>query len=123
MERQISALTVKVKELEETIAAIQVTKLKSEHARQHQTGHEGEAAELHEEVAQYGEESQVEKRLITPRSSSPFDLLPDGILARLGLVPEQEGLPTRMRELPAYLFFVGVGVGAVMMKVLFSRSR
>ena len=57
------------------------------------------------------------------RPGTPLDMLPEGVLARLGLIPEQDGLPTRMRELPAYLFFVGVGVGAVMVRLLFSRSR
>ncbi|WVR03494.1 hypothetical protein IAU60_000485 [Kwoniella sp. DSM 27419] len=35
----------------------------------------------------------------------------------------EDPLPRRMRELPAYLFLVGVGVGAIMVRVLFGRSR
>ncbi|KAK8845474.1 hypothetical protein IAR55_006187 [Kwoniella newhampshirensis] len=34
-----------------------------------------------------------------------------------------DGLPRRVRELPAYLFFVGVGVGAIMVRVFFRRAR
>ncbi|WVQ80341.1 hypothetical protein IAT38_002446 [Cryptococcus sp. DSM 104549] len=34
---------------------------------------------------------------------------------------EDDGLPTRVKELPAYLFLVGVGVGAVMVRVFFGR--
>jgi hypothetical protein len=73
----------------------------------------------HDEAVEEAETGKV----VPIRPATPFDMLPEGILARLGLIPEQEGLPTRMRELPAYLFFVGMGVGAVMVKVLFSRAR
>lgn len=55
------------------------------------------------------------------RPISPVGLLPDSILVRLGLVPEREGLPTRVRELPGYLFLVGVGVGAVVVRALMRR--
>nr|XP_019048904.1 hypothetical protein I302_02683 [Kwoniella bestiolae CBS 10118]OCF27834.1 hypothetical protein I302_02683 [Kwoniella bestiolae CBS 10118] len=34
-----------------------------------------------------------------------------------------DGLPRRVRELPVYLFLVGFGVGAVVVRVLFGRSR
>ncbi|WVQ93817.1 hypothetical protein IAU59_000895 [Kwoniella sp. CBS 9459] len=50
------------------------------------------------------------------------------LLEMLGLVKsgkgtEDDGLPRRMRELPVYLFFVGVGVGAVMVRVIFGSGR
>ena len=45
------------------------------------------------------------------------------VLGKLGLLPADEGLPTRVGELPGYLFLVGVGVGAVMVRVLFGRAR
>ncbi|WRT63702.1 uncharacterized protein IL334_000625 [Kwoniella shivajii] len=36
---------------------------------------------------------------------------------------DDDGLPRRVRELPAYLFLVGVGVGAIMVRVLLGRGR
>jgi hypothetical protein len=46
------------------------------------------------------------------------------LLGRLGVVGlDDDGLPRRVGELPGYLFLVGVGVGAVMMRVLFRRAR
>jgi hypothetical protein len=46
------------------------------------------------------------------------------IFGKLGLIGKREdGLPTTVKELPAYLFLVGFGVGAVFVRVLFSRSR
>ncbi|OCF36131.1 hypothetical protein I316_02003 [Kwoniella heveanensis BCC8398] len=36
---------------------------------------------------------------------------------------EDDGLPRQVRELPVYLFFVGVGVGAVMVRVIFGSGR
>jgi hypothetical protein len=58
------------------------------------------------------------------RSTSPvLAMLPDSVLESLGLIPPEDGLPTSVRQLPAYLFLVGVGVGAVMVRVLFGRSR
>lgn len=46
------------------------------------------------------------------------------LLGRLGVVgKDDDGLPTRVGELPGYLFLVGFGVGAVMMRVLFGRAR
>jgi hypothetical protein len=48
-------------------------------------------------------------------------MLPDSILARLGLLPDAEGLPVRIRQLPGYLFLVGVGVGAVVVRVFMRR--
>lgn len=56
------------------------------------------------------------------RPGSPVGMLPESILVRLGLLPEREGLPTRMRELPGYLFLVGVGVGAVVVRVFMKRK-
>jgi hypothetical protein len=46
------------------------------------------------------------------------------VLEKLGFGrPSDDGLPTKVGELPGYLFLVGVGVGAVMMRVLFGRAR
>jgi len=44
------------------------------------------------------------------------------IFGKLGLGGPKDGLPNRMGELPAYLFLVGFGVGAVFVRVLFSRK-
>lgn len=53
-------------------------------------------------------------------TSGPVEYL----LGRLGVVgTDDDGLPTRVGELPGYLFLVGFGVGAVMMRVLFGRAR
>jgi hypothetical protein len=58
------------------------------------------------------------------RPTSPvLAMLPDSVLESLGLIPPEDGLPTSVRQLPAYLFLVGVGVGAVMVRVLLGRSR
>lgn len=45
----------------------------------------------------------------------------DGILGRLGLNVGEP--PKRKRDLPAFLFLAGVGVGVAVSKVLFSRGR
>jgi hypothetical protein len=46
------------------------------------------------------------------------------IFGKLGLIGKgEDGLPTTVKELPAYLFLVGFGVGAAFVRVLFSRSR
>lgn len=47
--------------------------------------------------------------------------LTDYFLGRLGLVKGEDGLPKTVGELPVYLFLVGFGVGAVVVRVLFSR--
>lgn len=58
------------------------------------------------------------------RPTSPvLAMLPDSVLESLGLIPPEDGLPTSVRQLPAYLFLVGVGVGAVMVRVLLGRSK
>lgn len=44
------------------------------------------------------------------------------IFGKLGLGTKGDGLPNRVGELPAYLFLVGFGVGAVFVRVLFSRK-
>jgi hypothetical protein len=44
------------------------------------------------------------------------------IFGKLGLGGPKDGLPNRVGELPAYLFLVGFGVGAVFVRVLFSRK-
>jgi hypothetical protein len=44
------------------------------------------------------------------------------ICGKLGLGGREAGLPNRVGELPAYLFLVGFGVGAVFVRVLFSRK-
>jgi hypothetical protein len=44
------------------------------------------------------------------------------IFGKLGLGGRKDGLPNRVGELPAYLFLVGFGVGAVFVRVLFSRK-
>jgi hypothetical protein len=44
------------------------------------------------------------------------------IFGKLGLGGHKDGLPNRVGELPAYLFLVGFGVGAVFVRVLFSRK-
>jgi hypothetical protein len=44
------------------------------------------------------------------------------IFGKLGLGGREAGLPNRVGELPAYLFLVGFGVGAVFVRVLFSRK-
>jgi hypothetical protein len=130
MEKQIADLAGKVRELEEQL--VQFREI-SRQARQQQQEQEQVADSVpdndreavvegmnhHDEAVEEAETGKV----VPIRPATPFDMLPEGILARLGLIPEQEGLPTRMRELPAYLFFVGMGVGAVMVKVLFSRAR
>lgn len=126
MEKQLAALAGKVKELEEQLVSIQAKKVEEEQSEQPgAAGGGGEHVREAEEAATEleTEEAEPKDKPVQARPGSPFDLLPEGILTRLGLIPEQDGLPTRMRELPAYLFFVGVGVGAVMVKVLFSRSR
>jgi hypothetical protein len=45
------------------------------------------------------------------------------LMDKLGLGRKQgdDGLPTTVRELPVYLFLVGFGVGAVVVRVLFTR--
>ena len=47
------------------------------------------------------------------------------IFGKLGLRTRQgedeDGLPNTVKELPVYLFLVGFGVGAVVVRVLFSR--
>lgn len=47
------------------------------------------------------------------------------VLSKLGLGAgtrtREDGLPNTVKELPAYLFLVGFGVGAVVVRVLFSR--
>lgn len=63
------------------------------------------------------------------RPSTPVSpmlaIFPEIILNKLGLgaFDPDDPLPKRIIELPAYLFFVGVGVGAVMVRVLFGRAR
>ncbi|OCF73500.1 hypothetical protein I204_05341 [Kwoniella mangroviensis CBS 8886] len=52
---------------------------------------------------------------------SILDLLGLGSSARRE--DEDDKLPRTVRELPVYLFLVGFGVGAVMVRVLFGRSR
>ena len=126
MEKQLAALAGKVKELEEQLVSIQARKVEEEQSERLGAvdGGEDHVPEAEDAATELEMEKAIPKdKLVKARSGSPFDLLPEGILTRLGLIPEQDGLPTRMRELPAYLFFVGVGVGAVMVKVLFSRSR
>jgi hypothetical protein len=44
------------------------------------------------------------------------------IFGKLGLGGPKDGLPNRVEELPAYLFLVGFGAGAVFVRVLFSRK-
>ena len=44
------------------------------------------------------------------------------VFGKLGLGGREVGLPNRVGELPAYLFLVGFGVGAVFVRVLFSRK-
>jgi hypothetical protein len=57
------------------------------------------------------------------QSTSPVvAVLPDSVPHSFGLIPPDDGLPTRVRELPAYLFLVGVGVGAVMVRLLLGRK-
>ncbi|ORY25188.1 hypothetical protein BCR39DRAFT_545010 [Naematelia encephala] len=58
----------------------------------------------------------------------PFSPTLGGILETFGLAsraPDEgdDALPRRIRELPGYLFLVGVGVGAVMVRVLLGRAR
>ncbi len=52
-------------------------------------------------------------------------IFPEVILDKLGLGPfdPDDPLPKNIIQLPAYLFFVGVGVGAVMVRVIFGRVR
>lgn len=58
-----------------------------------------------------------------PNSAPPMTGAMAYVLGKMGLLPADEGLPTRVGELPGYLFLVGVGVGAVMVRVLFGRAR
>ena len=62
------------------------------------------------------------------RPASPvtpvMSLFPDVFLDKLGLRSKgEDGLPRTIKELPAYLFLVGVGVGAVIVRVLAGRAR
>ena len=63
------------------------------------------------------------------RPTSPVSpvlaILPTALLDRLGLRvgDPDDPLPRTITELPAYLFFIGVGVGAVMVRVLLGRGR
>ncbi|WWC85964.1 uncharacterized protein L201_000834 [Kwoniella dendrophila CBS 6074] len=54
-------------------------------------------------------------------SKSVLDLI--GLGPKYNDAPDGDGLPRTVRELPVYLFLVGFGVGAVMCRVLFGRSR
>ncbi|KAK4683726.1 hypothetical protein P7C73_g6502, partial [Tremellales sp. Uapishka_1] len=56
---------------------------------------------------------------------SPSPGYSEQILRSLGIgtAVDDDGLPTRIRELPGYLFLVGVGVGAVIVKVLIRVGR
>lgn len=58
---------------------------------------------------------------ITTNAYETSATLSSYLLGRLGLVNGDEGLPKSVGELPAYLFLVGFGVGAVMVRVLFTR--
>jgi hypothetical protein len=59
------------------------------------------------------------------RPSSPIlDLFPEVVLDKLGLGAfDDDGMPKRLREIPGYLFLVGFGVGAVVVRVLLGRAR
>nr|XP_031863581.1 uncharacterized protein CI109_000833 [Kwoniella shandongensis]KAA5530653.1 hypothetical protein CI109_000833 [Kwoniella shandongensis] len=57
------------------------------------------------------------------REVSILDLLGFGAGSGSATDKSNDGLPRRVRELPAYLFLVGVGVGAVMVRVFFRRAR
>ena len=56
-----------------------------------------------------------------PASIYESSTLSSYLLGRLGLVNGDEGLPKSVGELPVYLFLVGFGVGAVVVRVLFTR--
>ena len=68
---------------------------------------------------------ELEGRLNTVESPAPVVVNQDMtsyIFGKLGLGGREAGLPNRVGELPAYLFLVGFGVGAVFVRVLFSRK-
>lgn len=74
----------------------------------------------------------VHSRPTTPGSSSisrpqtpmtPMAGAVGFLLGKMGMLPADDVLPTRVGELPGYLFLVGVGVGAVMVRVLLGRGR
>lgn len=45
------------------------------------------------------------------------------LLTHFGLGSNNDGLPSSLKGLPAYLFLVGIGVGVVVVKVLLGRKR
>lgn len=71
-------------------------------------------------------ETKLDSVLSDPSSTSSATAnghtLSSYLLGRLGLVSGDEGLPKSVGELPAYLFLVGFGVGAVVVRVLFTRK-
>lgn len=71
-------------------------------------------------------ESRLDRASRPPSPVSPMlAIFRESVLDRLGLGPidPEDPLPKRIKELPVYLFFVGMGVGAVMVRVLFGRAR
>jgi hypothetical protein len=74
--------------------------------------------ELEERLESVDKAMSASSSITTNDSSS---ILSSYLLGRLGLISGDEGLPKSVGELPAYLFLVGFGVGAVVVRVLFTR--
>ena len=105
MERTVQDLLSRIKELESRLETVE-----------NKSGHATPA----------DQPSRSASPTAMTRPSSPIlAMLPESVLESLGFSFGQDGdaMPRRVRELPAYLFLMGVGVGAVMVRVLLGRTR
>ena len=85
---------------------------------------ESQLSQVLDRVKVLEERLAVVSRPGSPVSDSSVSGVMELIFGRVGKRENgDDGLPRRVGELPAYLFLVGFGVGAVMMRVLFGRAR
>lgn len=86
---------------------------------------EKQISEMGQKLKELEEKLELVDKAMSASSSVPptgsSTTLSSYLLGRLGLVNGDEGLPKSVGEPPAYLFLVGFGVGAVMVRVLFTR--
>lgn len=109
MEKQLKVMMDRIKELEGRLESVETGR-----QDQHLSGVATESAE---------QKSSAAGKLVQRPKSPILAMLPEGLIGRMGYRPGDgdDKLPKRVRELPGYLFLVGFGVGAVVMRVLFSR--
>ncbi|WVF66193.1 hypothetical protein IAT40_000933 [Kwoniella sp. CBS 6097] len=110
VEEQMEKLMERIKELENKLEAVAVPA-----QAQPSAAATPSKPETQTQTQRSGDDKAMEK--VMKKEPSLLDML------GLGNGGEDDGLPRRMRELPVYLFFVGVGVGAVMVRVIFGSGR